>query len=519
MSEQQDREELLLELGQHFMAGFAGTELTPEIERFLAEYKIGNIILFKHNVVDNRQLQRLCASIQRCVRENTGHGALIAIDQEGGTVARLESDGVNIPGAIAVAAAGGPELARQAGQMTGRQLRALGVNFNFAPVMDVNCNPDNPVVGVRSYGDTPEQVSAYGTEMLLGLQEEGVLACAKHFPGHGDVDTDSHVGLPRVEKPAEQVERTELPPFIRAVEAGVAGIMTAHVIFPALEPDQIPTTMSRRIITGLLRDRLGYGGLVVTDCMEMAAIAAYYGTDRGAVSALQAGADIVLVSHTPEAMGQAVLAAEEAVLDGRISRQALRESTERILRTKRAYRVGDEPPAYDNTEDRAQAEEMLYRSIAGWRLPSGAVPDIGSRPLFASGQLYRASLVNNEQERLCFAERLAAAYGGDSLVLPPKPTEEEIEALFAAAESHSALVLGSFNGHLRREFRALLGRLDQVKVPVLLVALGLPYDLADAPEGVPGLAVWEYTERSADAVCAVLKGDRRPAGRIPVRLG
>ena len=482
--------------------------------------RIGNIILFKRNVKDNGQLRQLCADIQRCVRENTGHGALIAIDQEGGTVVRLESDGVNIPGAMAIAAAGGPDLARQAGRMTGRQLRALGVNFDFAPDMDVNCDPENPVIGVRSYGDTPEQVSAYGTEMLLGLQEEGVLACAKHFPGHGDSDTDSHTDLPRVTKPAEELERVELIPFAQAVKAGTAGIMTAHVIFPALEPEELPATMSRRIITGLLRDAMGYDGLVTTDCMEMAAIASFYGTAQGAVAALRAGADIVLVSRTMETAQEAVRAVEEAVRTGAISREALRKSTERILRVKKAYHIGEEAPEYDSARDMAQAGEMLRRSIAGYRLPGGEVPDIGPDPLFASELAYRATIVNNEEPReLSFAQYMAERCGGDSVLLSREPTGEETEQILAAAESHSALVLGTYNGHLKEGQRALLGRLDRVKVPVLAVAFGLPYDLSDTPEGVAGLAAWEYSQRSVETVLEVLKGERRAEGRIPVRLG
>lgn len=511
--------QLRLEIGQHFMAGLEGMELTPEMERFLAEYKIGNIILFRHNVENNAQLRRLCAGIQECVRKNTGHGALIAIDQEGGPVTRLGSDGVNIPGAMAVAAAGGPELAYRAGQMTGRQLRALGVNFDFAPDMDVNCNPDNPVIGVRSYGDTPGQVSAYGLEMIRGLQENRVLACAKHFPGYGDVDLDPHLNLPRVVKPVEQMEGMEFLPFARAVEGGVASVMTAHVIFPALEPEEIPATMSRRIITGLLRERMGYEGLVVTDCMEMAAIASGYGTVRGAVRALQAGADIVLVSHTARTAMEAVRAAEEAVRDGRIPMEELRRSTERILRLKGEYHVGEAAPEYDNAGDMEEAGRMLQGSIAGYRLPDGKVPDLGPNPLFASVQSYRSSLVNNEEgRRLSFAGRMAEDYGGEGRLFSREPSETEIEELLAAAGRHSALVVGTYNGHLRKGQRELLGRLGQVKVPVLAVALGLPYDLQDAPESVPGLAAWEYSERSMEAVLAVLRGEARPAGRIPVRL-
>ena len=519
MAEKWTEEQLRLEIGQHFMAGLDGTELTPEMERFLAEYRIGNIILFKHNVRDSAQLRRLCSDVQECVRKHTGHGALIAIDQEGGPVTRLSEDGVNIPGAMAIAAAGAPGLARRAGRLTGRQLRSLGVNFDFAPDVDVNCNPDNPVIGVRSYGDTPEQVIAYGVEMIRGLQESGVLACAKHFPGYGDLDMDPHLSLPRVAKPVDQLEKMELRPFAKAVEAGVAAVMTAHVLFPALEPEEIPATMSRRILTGALRDKLGYDGLVVTDCMEMGAIASRYGTAQGAAAALRAGADIVLVSHTARTAMESVRAAEEAVRSGSISQEELRKGTERILRFKSAYRAGEAAPEYDNAGDREEALRMLRGSIAGYRLPEGKVPALGPNPLFASTQAYRSTNVNNEERRrLCFAERMAEDYGGDSYLLPREPSETEIEELFSTAEKHSALVIGSYNGHLWKEQRELLGRLDQLKTPVLVVAFGLPYDLRDAPAGIPGLAAWEYSQRSMEAVLAVLKGEERPTGRIPVSL-
>lgn len=519
MTDHWTEERLRLEIGQHFIVGLDSTKLTSELEQFLAEYKIGNIILFQRNVKSIEQLRRLCSDIQKCVRRHTGHGALISIDQEGGTVIRLGSDSANIPGAMAIAAAGGPELARRAGRITGRQLRSVGVNFDFAPDMDVNCNPDNPVIGVRSYGETPEQVIAYGTEMIRGLQENGVLACAKHFPGHGDTNMDSHLSLPRVTKPAQQLERMELPPFAKAVEAGVAGIMTAHIIFPELEPEEIPATMSRRIITGLLRDRMGYDGLIVTDCMEMAAISSYYGTACGAAAALRAGADLILVSHTAEKAKEAIRAVEEAVRSGSIPQEELQKSTERILRLKTQYQIGREIPAYDNAGDLAEADGMLRQAIAGYRLPEGNVPAIGSNPLFVSGQSYRATIVNNEEHRkLSFARRMAESYGGDSYILPQAPSESEIGELFAAAERHSALVLGSFNGHLHKEQRELLRRLGQVKAPVLVVAFGLPYDLQDAAAGIPGLAAWEYSDRSIDAVLAILKGEGRAAGRIPVRL-
>ncbi len=513
-------QELRRELGQHFMVGLPGTELTPEFEKFLAEYQAGNIILFARNVESCGQLRRLCRQLQECIRANTGHSALISIDQEGGPVIRLAEDGVNIPAAMALAAAGGEKEVLEAGRMTGRQLRAVGVNFDFAPDMDINCNPDNPVIGVRSYGDTPQQVSACGSAMIRGLQENGVLGCAKHFPGHGDTNMDSHLSLPCVDKTAEELERMEILPFVRAVKEDVAGIMTAHILFPALEPEKVPATMSRRILTGLLRQKLGYEGLIVTDSMEMAAIKTYYGTGEGSAAALAAGADIVLVCHEIEDMVEAMEKAAEAVRTGRIDAGELRRSTERILRMKEKYRLEEETPLYDNSADRAAAEEMEARALTPVRWKEGRIPDLGADPLFAGCARYRATLANNQADsRNSFAVWMAEHYGGDSCTIPPDPSDEEIETVLAEAEKHSGLVLGSFNGHLKPGQRRLLGRLGEVKVPVLVVTLGIPYDLCDVPGQVAGLAAWEYTEKSLKAVLAVLKGERKPEGNLPVRLG
>ncbi len=494
------------QLGQHIMIGFDGTVLTAEIKQFLAEYKIGNVILFRRNVQDAAQLRSLCEDLQNCIRQNTGIPAFIAMDQEGGTVARLAEDGVNVPGAMAIASAGGPALAYEAGQITARQLRSLGITFDLAPCMDINCNPDNPVIGVRSYGDTPEQVGAYGTQMIRGLQENHVLACAKHFPGHGDTDLDTHFCLPRITLSLEELRRRELLPFRQAVQAGAAGVMTAHILFPALEPEELPASMSRAIITGLLRKELGYEGLVLTDCMEMEAIASCYGTARGAVSALLAGADIALVSRTLPVQKETMLALEQAVEEGTLSREELERSTERILSVKNA--MDWEYPTYDNREDLARTEQMLQQSLAGWNLPGGRLPDLGTDILFASEPSHRSAIVNNEEDQgVCFARFMAENLGGDSLILSQEPSEEERTALLASAQRHSSLVLGTYNSHLREEHRRILRSLGELNVPVLVVALGIPYDFQDVQEGTAGIAAWEYTERSLQEVPAVLKGD------------
>ena len=224
--------DVLTSLGQHLVTGFKGPEVTEELIQNVREHKIGNFILFEYNVVDKVQLKKLCGDLTVLALKETGYLPFITIDQEGGVVSRLKEDATIFPSAMAVAATGDAENARIAGRITGEELRAMGVNFNLAPVMDVNSNSNNPVIGVRSYGDDPTQVARFGIAMAKGLEEGGVLSSLKHFPGHGDTAVDSHLGLPRVEKNLEELLACELAPFQAAIDAGVPSVMTTHILFP-----------------------------------------------------------------------------------------------------------------------------------------------------------------------------------------------------------------------------------------------------------------------------------------------
>ena len=253
------------------------------------------------------------------IRMETGLPPMILLDEEGGTVSRLGELGSVSPSAMAQGATGDPENAFRVGRMIGQELRAVGVNFNCAPILDCNTNPKNPVIGVRSFGGDPEKVADFGAAYARGLREAGVIACGKHFPGHGDTETDSHLGLPVVNKSLEEIERVELVSFRRAIEEKIDALMTAHVVFPALEPERIPSTVSRKVMTGLLREKMGFEGLIVTDCMEMDAIKRQFGSARGALMALQAGVDMTLICHTETFQREAAELIVEAMQDGRLS--------------------------------------------------------------------------------------------------------------------------------------------------------------------------------------------------------
>ena len=387
------------QIGQRLMTGFHGTELTDDYRRVVREYKIANVILFRENIESCAQLKRICGEIQQLVRAETGHSAFIAIDQEGGIVSRLPADGVNVPGAMAIAASGDPENAYRAGLLTGRQLKGLGVNFDFAPVADVNTSAANPVIGARSYGDDPQEAGRYVCQMIRGLTDGGVLSSAKHFPGHGDTDVDSHLALPKVDKSREELERAELIPFRMAVAAGVPAIMTSHILFPQIEPEYLPATMSRRILTGILREELGFEGLIVSDCMEMLAIRDHFGSVKGTVAAMGAGVDLVLITHSTLVSGEAAEAVAQAVAEGRVDAAEMKRSAERVLEYKKKWAdsqtsqtgASGQQAAFDFVAARAESLAMLQRTITEVHRPAAGTVDCGQSPSCIGCRSYRSA--------------------------------------------------------------------------------------------------------------------------------
>lgn len=505
-----------VQAGQRLMAGFPGKQVSPEFIRLVKEYKIGNVILFEHNVESLSQVRRLCEEIQELVRRETGHSAFIAMDQEGGAVTRLPANGCNIPGAMAVAATGEPGNAGLLAAVTARELRSLGVNFNLAPVADVNNNPNNPVVGVRSYSDKAETVAAYAVAALKGWQQEGFLACAKHFPGHGDTAVDSHLGLPIIEKSLEELEELELKPFRAMVENGIDAVMTSHILFPKLEPDRLPCTMSKRMIMGILRERLGFKGLVLSDCMEMDAIRRYYGTAKGAAAAMAAGVDLVTVSHTPELMEETVREVYQAVEEGRISQEEMRASAERIVTYKEKYA---ENPVFGegcSTKDREIEREIRRKSIV---LTQGKLFPPGKNTFFTGCPGFRATLASSEYDKAVnFAEYMAESFGGRALTASRNPDEKEIARILSAAEGADSIVISTYNAHLQPGQRELVRVLSEKGLPLLAVALRNPYDLADLPENVTGIAGWDNSLETLGLLKELLKGEWTPEGRLPIQL-
>ncbi|NOT24115.1 MAG: beta-N-acetylhexosaminidase [Nitrospiraceae bacterium] len=317
-------------IGQLFMVGFLGTSVTPDLASFIKKYKPGGVILFSRNLESVEQMVDLTNDLQAC----SPHSPLtISIDQEGGRVSRLPKGFTIFPPCSLLGRSNSTELAYAAAATIAKELKAVGVNMNMAPVLDVNSNPDNPVIGDRAFGTTPDVVCELGLATIAGLQDNRVVACGKHFPGHGDTNTDSHKELPVVEAQRDRLEAVEFPPFRRAIQRGVASMMTAHVLYRALDPE-LPATLSPTIITDLLRRELQYDGAVLTDDLEMLAIIDHYGIEDAAVRAILAGCDILLICKDRDREIAAFEAVEKAVESGAISTERLDLSMARIARLK-----------------------------------------------------------------------------------------------------------------------------------------------------------------------------------------
>ena len=320
-------------IGQLFMVGFLGTTVTPELASFIKDYKPGGVILFSRNLEAVEQIVELTNDLQRCSPKSP---LLISIDQEGGRVSRLPKSFTIFPPCELIGRCNSSELAYAAAATIAKELRAVGINMNMAPVLDVNSNPDNPVIGDRAFGSFSDVVGEMGLVTAAGLQDNKVVACGKHLPGHGDTNADSHKELPVVEAPRERLEAVELPPFRRAAAAGVATMMTAHVLYKALD-DRLPATLSPDIITHLLREQMQYDGVVLTDDLEMHAIVDHYGPGDAAVRALLAGCDVLLICKDRDREVAAFESVEQAVTSGTIGTARLDQSVARIQRVKQRY--------------------------------------------------------------------------------------------------------------------------------------------------------------------------------------
>ncbi|MBW8091288.1 glycoside hydrolase family 3 C-terminal domain-containing protein [Streptomyces hygroscopicus subsp. hygroscopicus] len=503
----------------------------------IAKYHVGGVMYlgWAHNIRDPHQVAALSGGIQKAALASSAPvPVLISTDQEYGTVARIGAPATLFPGAMALGAGGSAADVRTAARTAGAELAALGIRQDYAPVADVNVNPANPVIGVRSFGADPKAVARLVAAQVAGYQAAGVAATAKHFPGHGDTSVDSHVGLPVITHSRKEWERLDAPPFRAAIEAGIDSIMTAHLLFPALDPADDPATLSRPILTGVLREELGYDGVVVTDSLGMQGVRKKYGDGRVPVLALRAGVDQLL---NPPDLALAFQGVREAVRAGELSEDRIDRSLWRVLELKARRGLFDDPYTSDRAvnrtvgtrEHRATTDRIAERTTTlitnrGGLLPLS--PD-RHRELLVVGVDAPAPSGTGGPPTAVLARALSGL-GFRAEALPtgtaasPGPSAERIAAAVTAARGRDAVVVATYDIVAGSTQRTLVARLVATGVPVVHLALRNPYDIArlGGRGTAPGasLATYCWTDVELRAAARVIAGRTAPRGKLPVAV-
>ncbi|WP_063565675.1 beta-N-acetylhexosaminidase [Paenibacillus sp. O199] len=538
-------------VGQMFMCGFHGQHADEQVHRLIRDYHVGGVIYFRRNVESVDQINRLSTDLQAIAAEAGDLPLMISVDQEGGMVARIDKEGVTqVPGNMALGATGNPDYTLECAQILGQELKSIGIDMNLAPVLDVNNNVLNPVIGVRSYGENAESVASHGAAAIKGYQSRGVAATAKHFPGHGDTAVDSHLGMVTVPHERNRLDEVELLPFHRAIEAGVDAIMTAHVIFPAIEPEPIPATLSRKVLTGLLREEMGFDGIIITDCLEMHAISKPYGVAEAAIRAVEAGADLILVSHTLQDQVSAVEAVVEAVRTGRVDEGTINQALERIISWK-AARCGQWEHTFvsmekdDAVSDGFDEDGIMFskkekdessRSLASIesRLDEIAsnsitvVQNDGLLPLDPEKNVYVIwpEVVQRTEvdEPWSHTDSLGVALsqlraGVREHKITTQPSYNEADEILKNVSEEDQIIVCTYTsaGHLPKGQHHLVQKLSE-KYSLIVVALRNPYDLLEIPTPGSYICTYENTPAVVRALSLVLTGELQPTGRLPVSL-
>ena len=504
----------------------------------LSKQQYAGVILFQRNLKSAEQAVKLITDLKSAEAKVP---IWVAIDQEGGVVTRLPWL-PRFAGNMALGATGNTDYAKQTGKLIGEQIASFGFNLNFAPSLDVNNNPDNPVIGIRSFGSEPEEVADMGIAMVKGLQEVGMPSVVKHFPGHGDTSIDSHLGLPSIPYDRDRLDQVELVPFREAMDQGVDMIMTAHLTFPKIETKtviskkdgakvHIPATLSHTLLTKMLREEFGFKGIIVTDSLEMQAISSNFGEKEAIVKAVQAGVDLLLIPPNPDA---SVKWLTDAVKQGAIPEERINASVERILKLKQKYGL------LDSHKSTSYADQF--------RMAQEAMKDQAARQTELEIAEHAATLLKNEEHLLPFAvDAKASLYViGPSKLLPEvqrqldkvlaqegktrfmKITTLPITGGLTAAQQKQIgpsdavlLVTRNLNTDKKQRdaVRKIWSQLRQAKQKAAVLSVGAPYDIRYIPDVPAFVAIYgDRATANLPAGVRTVLGLNTPTGKLPVRI-
>ena len=506
-------------VGQLFLVMINGPVLSDEYKKHFLSTKIGNYILFAKDLTDYQSIRRLTDSLQDTAKNSCGIPAFISIDQEGGMVTRVFSGATHFPSNMAITASGMTDSIERVGEMVGLELRALGININHAPVLDINNNPENPIIGIRAYSDDPAVVAKMGVGYIKGLQKSGVIAGGKHFPGHGDTSLDSHSDLPSIAHDMDRIHAVELVPFKAAIENGVDSLMTAHVNFKAID-NELPATLSHQIMTGFLRETLGFEGLIISDCMTMNAIKDHYTTEKGCVMALNAGVDLLCLNAATDIQTTCYQTVLEAVRSGELPMEKIDAAVARILKYKQKYNIGSAVPQpmeiYPAHE--ALADEISAKSITLTHDDKKLLPLTGKQFFIISPPPVRTSIADDTVATMePFFKQAAAEFNNEFCEISINPSAEEIQTILAIAEKYELVLFGCYSAMVNPGQIHLFDALKTTGKQIVLVSLRIPYDILKMKDADCHIAAYEYTNRAVKNTIKVLAGKIKPVGVLPVK--
>ncbi|MGG4495986.1 glycoside hydrolase family 3 N-terminal domain-containing protein [Brevibacillus reuszeri] len=515
-------------VGQILMIGYQTMDIPAEMEAWIKQHQIGNVILFSRNISTPEETYERMRVLQVWAREaEQPYPLFIATDQENGVVTRLQKGATRFPGAMAIAATGTPDNARHVYQATGEELRASGISVNFAPTIDVNLNPLNPVIGVRSFGEAPEYVAQFGKAAVQGLLCSGVVPAVKHFPGHGDTSTDSHEEMPVLRHERRRLMEAELVPFQHCIKAGVPMVMIGHISLPLIDASGSPASTSTEIVTGILRDTLGFQGVAITDCLEMSAIAGSIGVPEAAVRAIQAGIDMVLVSHSQDIQQKTWARLMQAIQHGEISLQRVNEAVARVAQLKKRFLswegcLAAKGASFDRERHEKMAEDILSQAVTLVKNENQLLPLAkNTHPL---GVVFPGvTNLTSAEEKLSLSDKLVEPlrkYGqvNGYFLSSLDPSESEVERIATEVADSNIVVVFTYNAHIYKGQALCVRKLKQLGKKVVAVALRNPYDLTAFPEVDAFLAGYDHGKKAIEVIIDVLFGERQAVGKLPVTV-
>jgi beta-N-acetylhexosaminidase len=514
-------------VGQLFLVFFNGQDLSPSLLRSIKDYNVGGVVLFQPNIVSAKQTAALINAAQReAVANGAGIPLFVSVDQEGGLITRMPPPAITFPSQMALGATGDVRLAQRMAQAHADQLKALGFNMNLAPVLDVNDNANNPVIGTRAFAGRSDLVGKFGVEMIKVYKANNIIAVPKHFPGHGSAVVDSHDGLPVINKSLAAVESTELAPFKRAfAESQTDALMTAHVVLPALDNSGLPATLSSKVLQDVLRKQLGYEGLIVSDSMTMDAIDSRFSVDKAIVLAFRAGVDVIAlgadVGAIPIANRRDYQALLRAIKSDTALQKRLDESVRRILLTKSAYGLLDWKPVDEIAAEEtlaAPAQLAVAREVAQGSIT--LVRDPGVRlPVKPTSKVLLVA--PKERDRIGFYSSDAISTSFKACLpnltvelVSLRPSAGEIRRVSGLAAQHDQVVVAALNARFYPE----QARLARAFTQPIVLGLRNPYDALVLPADATFMTGYSDVPVSIEAMANIVCGKSKPNGTMPVEL-